>query len=257
MKIGNNVTVILMVFVAAASFYAGQITRTGDAGNEGAQAQAISDLENQVLEKDAIIDELLGTVSELNDQMTELSGVNDTYRELLGEYAGLSDNYSDVSSDYRELMGFYEAGDSRYRVITCNMSFSIPNNYVIYLSGLYQEEATPESGILTASTTDEDNIISFSWDTVSEPDLDETLATAYESVGKVFEANTSMVVEIDERTVMYSVLKTEVNDRFAYVIVATWYEEHQEKHYVCVIQDTENDVYDQFIDFMGGYVNIS
>ena len=226
--------------------------------------RVIETLQQSLADKDATISSLNNEIDELNEQLSGYNELSESYNVLQEEYNELYNDYSnsmglyeEIIEEYNELKDLQLVDENSTRTLVGNMSFTLPQRYVVYASSLYGETATDDSGILTASTLDDDTIISFSWDTLEEePGLYQILDNAYDSIGVILEYDMYKTAIVGERRLIYSSFKTVLDNKYTYIDVSTWYDESDGKHYVCIVQNTKNDVYNTLHEFVSGFNKI-
>jgi len=139
-------------------------------------------------------------------------------------------------------------------ILIGKMSFTLPQRYIVHSSGLYDNTATNESGILTASASDDNTLISFSWDRLdSKPDLIKTLDNANSSIGLILEYIGYQELEIGDNNIIYSKYKTIMENEFVYINISTWYDEINKKQYICIVQNTVDNVDDVLLEFISRF----
>ena len=262
----NLYIIIIFVLVSTVvSFYLGSRYSGFISGKEENLTNTILEIEQRLTDQTATITGLNNEINELNEQLSNYDQLEESYSILLENHDSLLVEYKESRTDYDDLLLEFEAFKNQIRgdeaslqTVIGNMSFTLPQRYIIYASGLYESTATMESGILTASTVDDNTFISFSWDRLdSEPNLTATIDNAFNSIGLILEYELNLQMEIGDRNILYSHLKTIVDNEYAYIDVATWYEETYGKQYICIVQNTTDNVTDSLQEFISGFILIS
>ena len=266
-RININLYIILVAVVVSstASFYAGSRFSGFNSSEEENLTRTIIEIEQRLALQNTTILGLNTKINELNEQLSQHYQLEEVHNLLSEDYKSLLSEYNDSRTEYNNLLTEYEEfknqilGDEiSLRTIIGNMSFTLPQRYIVHTSGLYESTATMESGILTASTVEDNTLISFSWDTLdSEPNLKTTLDNAFNSIGLILEYEMYLSLEVGDRNIIYSHYKTILENEYAFITVATWYDETSEKQYICIVQNTTDNVTESLQEFISDFTLIS
>lgn len=262
-RTNNNKYIIVFVVLISAllSFYAG--TRFSGFGNVEVEnlTRTIGQIEEKLSSQNATINALDNEIEDLNNQLSDHKQLEELYSQLSDEYELLSTefdetmiNFENIQSELNLIKELISGDDLTFTFLVGNMSLTLPQRYIVHSSGLYDSTATIESGIFTASAADDDTLISFSWDTLdSEPDLTKTLDNANSSIGLILEYEMYKELEIGNKNLIYIKYKTILDNEYVYINISTWYDEINKKQYICIVQNTVDNVDDVLQEFVSGF----
>jgi hypothetical protein len=258
------ILLFIIIVISIASFYGGTYYSNLFNNYEERYTAIIEEMEQDLLYQNITITSLNNNIIELNEKLSKYNQINETYKNLEENYIELIIEYNQLDSETEklrtELRQFKETqniGGYNIRIVVANMSFTLSQRYVAYASGLYEQTATEDSGILTASTTDDNTIISFSWDTLeSEPNLRATLDNAYSSIGLILEHKMYLTTVIEDQAILYSTFKTVLENKYTYINVATWHDSTSQRRYICIVQNTVDNVTNTLREFLTGFSEI-
>jgi hypothetical protein len=259
LSINRYIVLIIIAVSSVASFYLGSLyVNYRSIDDEQNYTKIIMEIEKRVEAQNSTISDLTNDIIELNEQLSNYDQLAESFDFLTEDYGSLQIEYDEfrveyerLSEDLTQLKDQLRNEEDSYTIIIGNMVITLPQEYLVYMSGLYESTASNNSGILTASAIFDDTVISFSWDTLeSEPDPFVTLDNAYDSLGLVIEHEMYQTLSVGDWSILYSSFKTVLSNEYIFMKVATWFDDPSGKQYICVVQNTEDDVMESLLEFV-------
>jgi hypothetical protein len=259
--IKRYIVLIIVVVSSVASFYLGSLyANYGSIDDEENYTTIIMEMGNRLEAQNSTISDLNNDIIELDEQLSNYKQLDESFISLTEDYSSLQKEYDEFEIEYKrlfddlsQLKSQLRSEEDNYTILIGNMVVTLPQEYIVYMSGLYEDTAGNNSGILTASGIFDDTLISFSWDTLeSEPDPFVTLDNAYDSLGLVIEHEMYQTLSVGDWSILYSSFKTVLKNEYIFMKVATWFDDTCGKQYICVVQNTEDDVMESLLEFVSG-----
>ena len=146
----------------------------------------VSDLETMNSNYEEQVTSLENQVSNLQTQMTSLETELAEAQDMIEDQDAIIQSYEGTITDLEatiEALQQWNATPGYYRYSTFGLSFEYPETWSISLSGLLESKATENSGEITATSIDGNDVISVGWVyTLIIPSLDKALDDGFQAI---------------------------------------------------------------------------